>query len=66
MYDLTGYSGQTVHIAFVYQATYGNVWAVLDMKIRSKPDPIIPIFARLANFSSNENRGIFICYSLLC
>lgn len=46
MYDLTGYSGQTVHIAFVYQATFGNVWAVLDMKIRSKPDPIIPIFAR--------------------
>ena len=46
MYDLTGYSGQTVHLAFVYQATFGNVWAVLDMKIRSKPDPIIPIFAR--------------------
>lgn len=46
MYDLTGYSGQTVHLAFVYQATFGNVWAILDMKIRSKPDPIIPIFAR--------------------
>ena len=46
MYDLTGYSGQTVHLALVYQGTFGNNWAVLDMKIRSKEDPIIPVFAR--------------------
>ena len=33
-YDLTGYDGQTVHLALVYQATNGNSWGVLDMAIR--------------------------------
>ena len=44
-YDLTGYDGQTVHIALVYRGTYAQAWGVLTMEIRAKEDPIIPIFA---------------------
>ena len=45
-YDLTGYSGQTIHLALVYQGTDANTWGVSELAIRSKPDPVIPIFAR--------------------
>ena len=44
MLDLTGYNG-TVHLAFVYIGTYGNVWGIDDLVIKSKEDPIIPILA---------------------
>ena len=44
MLDLTGYNG-TVHLAFVYVGTYGNVWGIDDLVIKSKEDPIIPILA---------------------
>ena len=44
-YDLTGYDGQTVHIALVYKGTYAQAWGVLTMEIRAKEDPVIPIFA---------------------
>ena len=44
-YDLTGYDGQTVHLALVYRGTFANSWGVSTMEIRSKEDPIIPIFA---------------------
>ena len=44
-YDLTGYAGQTIHIALVYNATFGNSWGVNTMEIRAKEDPIIPVFA---------------------
>ena len=44
-YDLTGYDGQTVHIALVYRGTFAQAWGVLSMEIRAKEDPVIPIFA---------------------
>ena len=44
MLDLTGYNG-TVHLAFVYVGTFGNVWGIDDLVIKSKEDPIIPVLA---------------------
>ena len=44
-YDLTGYAGQTVHFALVYQGTFANRWGVSTMEVRKKEDPVIPIFA---------------------
>mgnify|MGYP003324413974 FL=1 len=44
-YDLTGYDGQTVHLALVYRGTFANSWGVSTMEIRSKEDPTIPVFA---------------------
>ena len=49
-YDLTGYDGQTVHIALVYKGTFAQAWGVLSMEIRAKEDPVIPIFAHLSCF----------------
>jgi len=44
-YDLTGYDGQTVHLALVYRGTYANSWGVSTMEIRAKADPVAPVFA---------------------
>jgi len=44
-YDLTGYDGQTVHLALVYRGTFANAWGVSTMEIRSKEDPTTPVFA---------------------
>ena len=44
-YNLSGYDGQTIHIALVYKGTYAQAWGVLTMEIIEKPD--LPVFSKL-------------------
>ena len=57
MLDLTGYGG-TVHLAFVYVGTYGNVWGIDDLVIKSKEDPIIPVLATSSLIFPATNMGL--------
>ena len=52
-YDLTGYSGQTIHLALVYTGQDANTWAVSELAIRSKPDPIYLFLQGQAYFPSD-------------
>lgn len=46
--DLSPYAGQTIHLAFVYHATYAHAWIVDDISIRSlSTDNIPPIIGHL-------------------
>ena len=53
-YDLTGFSGDTIHIAFIYHGMsaeahaacgISQIWGVTTMKILEKEDPSDPVFS---------------------